>query len=46
VKIVTSFGARTSITAAGTAWSDGELAARLPDLLAKAKEAHRGLVVA
>jgi NAD(P)-dependent dehydrogenase (short-subunit alcohol dehydrogenase family) len=46
VKIVSSFGARTSMSAAGTAWSHGELAAKLPGLLAKAKEAHRGLVIA
>jgi NAD(P)-dependent dehydrogenase (short-subunit alcohol dehydrogenase family) len=46
VKIVTSFGTRTSIAASGNAWSEGELVSRLPGLLAKAKEAHRGLTVA
>jgi NAD(P)-dependent dehydrogenase (short-subunit alcohol dehydrogenase family) len=46
IKIVTSYGARTTIQAAGNAWAAGELAATLPGLLAKAEEAHFGLMIA
>jgi len=46
VKIVTSYGARTSIEAEGKVWGEGELAATLPALLAKAKEAHFGAAIA